>query len=157
RLPRWAPHGRALAFVRDGRLHVSPADHPVPRRLCDLEATIPVWSPDGREIVFASPEPAPSSDRPRVVTRAWQKADGQSPFRPSHVQVCDLDGRTRRLSDAFDITPAWSPDGRRIAFARMRGEGFTLSDLWSCDPDGRDARQITREVTRAKCPSWSPD
>ena len=50
-------------------------------------------------------------------------------------------------------SPAWSPDGSRIAFASTR-EGGTLS-LWTMAPDGSDLRRVTDG--HGEYPDWSPD
>lgn len=51
--PSWAPDGRRLAFVRDGRIWIweQGREH----RLSDIEAAAPAWSPDGRHIAFVRP------------------------------------------------------------------------------------------------------
>ena len=46
--------------------------------------------------------------------------------------------------------PAWSPDGRRIAFTRS-------GDIYSIDSDGRAARRLTADARAECCASWSPD
>lgn len=53
-------------------------------------------------------------------------------------------------SDAADRHPAFSPDGRLIAFRSERGGG----GIFLMDADGRNARQITAD---GFYPSWSPD
>src|SRR5204862_5170375 len=56
---------------------------------------------------------------------------------------------------AFDMQPRFSPDGTRIAFASDR-DG--LWNIWSMDPDGRNARQVSREKQWfVNSPAWSPD
>jgi Tol biopolymer transport system component len=50
-------------------------------------------------------------------------------------------------------SPAWSPDGARIAFASTR-DGGTLS-LWTMGPDGSDLRRVT--TGHGEYPDWSPD
>jgi Tol biopolymer transport system component len=61
-----------------------------------------------------------------------------------------------------DTEPDWSPDGRRIAFARQTPED---KDIWIVATDGNDLERIT-EVHRgadrcvillAESPAWSPD
>jgi Tol biopolymer transport system component len=63
------------------------------------------------------------------------------------------------------VDPSWSPDGKRIAFAR-RGE--TGADIWTIAPDGTGPAQLTplpecpSSPTEATCeaaatPNWSPD
>jgi TolB protein len=67
----------------------------------------------------------------------------------------DGTGLTRLTRGANDRQPNWSPSGERIVFQRLRGSNW---DLWTIDPDGGSARNITR--TRAfdeTDVSWSPD
>jgi Tol biopolymer transport system component len=50
--------------------------------------------------------------------------------------------------------PAWSPDGKRVLFARS---GTTTQDLWVMNADGSGATQITHLDGTAFDPTWSPD
>ena len=52
-------------------------------------------------------------------------------------------------------SPAWSPDGSRIAFDARGADGF--SDVWTVRPDGLDLRQITRGRFDDAMPAWSRD
>jgi len=57
--------------------------------------------------------------------------------------------------------PAWSPDGKRIAFCQSycsMDMNFT-SNLWVANADGTGAGQVTRlqRNQAVACPSWSPD
>jgi len=59
-----------------------------------------------------------------------------------------------------NASPAFRPDGRRIAFLRYTmSTGGIQGDLWSVDADGGDRRRITRvgQNELAFWPSWSPD
>ncbi len=55
--------------------------------------------------------------------------------------------------DAYDFTPAWSPDGTRIAFASSPGGPFGISTMRS---DGTDVRQLTVNDAADLFPAWSP-
>ncbi len=180
--PRWSPDGRRLAFLsdRDGgqaQLYLIPADGGEPHKLTALEhgAGAAVWSPDGRRIAFAArvPKELPPVDkdarnrwsqRPRVVTRAQYKADGEGYTFDARSQLFVLSvasGVAMQLTsdDADCIAPAWSPDGKQIVFSRSR-EGiadYSLCDIWVMDGDGRNARWLTQNVGRATSPTWSPD
>jgi Tol biopolymer transport system component len=69
----------------------------------------------------------------------------------------------RRITQgrAYDFTPAWSPDGRRIAFMRLGigGHVNSLGNLWDVyvmNADGRGQRRLARDTWLA-APVWSPD
>ena len=75
--------------------------------------------------------------------------------------------------DVFGIDPAWSPDGRRIAFRRTACCGGTLESLWVIDVDGSNAHEVVPNIwdsrvqeaeshsrsnrTSAGAPTWSAD
>jgi Tol biopolymer transport system component len=62
-----------------------------------------------------------------------------------------------RNHDVDDRSPAWSPDGRTIAFASgFASEGY-LNEIWLMDPDGRNQRPLTHRVGIDEYPVWSPD
>ncbi len=75
----------------------------------------------------------------------------------------DGTGRRRLTSRIPATDPAWSPDGRKIAFTRREevGEYSTYSedDVFVMDSDGGGRRQLTAEVNgrHAGQPAWSPD
>jgi TolB protein len=93
----------------------------------------PVWSPDGQRIAFSC-----------VVI------DG-SPNNRFDDDLCIVErdgaGFKRLASDPVpESDPAWSPDGRRIAFTR--GADIALLDL----EDG-----VVTRLTEGREPAWSPD
>ena len=171
--PRWSPDGNFLAFLsdRDGgkpQLHLMPTGGGEASQLTDLEhgAGAAVWSPDGNRILFSARVPKAPYEKhhPKVITRAQYKIDGLGYTFGARDQLFALtvaSGEVSRLSDgeADELAPAWSPDGNRIAFSRMRSGSadFYVSDLWLMDADGGGARQLTRAVGRAMSPAWSPD
>ena len=58
------------------------------------------------------------------------------------------------LNGRYNATPAWSPDGDRIAFSRMEGSQF---DIYTIKPDGSDERRLTFGPGTKEHPRWSPD
>ncbi len=180
--PRWSPDGRWLAFLsdRDGghaQLYVLPMAGGEARRLTSQPLGVgePAWSPDSTRVAFRArvwrePPPADPAERerwtrrPRVVTRAQYKADGPGYTFDAvgHLFVVDVaSGAVSVLTqgDAEHAGPAWSPDGRQLAFVRARtgSADYNLFDLWIMDADGGHARRLTEQVGRATSPSWSPD
>ena len=81
--------------------------------------------------------------------------------------ICSIgsDGTdSQRLTEKLETTdPAWSPDGRRIAFTRNEEIGestpFTSDDVFVMDADGSDERRLTPERAGRSSgqPTWSPD
>jgi WD40 repeat protein len=74
------------------------------------------------------------------------------------VDASSGDARNLTNHAGNDGFPAWSPDGKRIAFASDRDGG---TNIYSMDPEGGHLRQLTHEKNEAKCgcvaPCWSPD
>jgi hypothetical protein len=66
----------------------------------------------------------------------------------------DSVGLTRLTSEGQNLAPAWSPDGRRIAFIHRSVSGD--SDVWLMDADGSN---IVRRTANSRYASvaWSPD
>jgi Tol biopolymer transport system component len=85
---------------------------------------------------------------------AWSKP---SFVRPAEIWVVHPDG-TRPHSVArtgqTDFAPAWSADGRHIAFASSGSD----VDIWVMTARGKHARNVTNDPNNPDLdPSWSPD
>jgi Tol biopolymer transport system component len=78
----------------------------------------------------------------------------------SHLSLIRLDGSGTTDLDpgfaGFDDDPAWSPDGKRIAFSRGPSKG-TGHQIWLIGATGSNLAQLTHETKNATNPSWSPD
>lgn len=65
-------------------------------------------------------------------------------------------GAAKRITDLFDDVrqPAWSPDGRWIAFFAFRDGGY---HLWAIAPDGGNQHKLTDGPFDDREPAWSHD
>nr|MBA3384169.1 PD40 domain-containing protein [Actinomycetota bacterium] len=84
---------------------------------------------------------------------------------PTIVSV-RLDGTGRQtLTTATrtsgDFEPAWSPDGRRLAYVHSTGRRFgprtAGTEIWVMNADGTRKRRLTRNALWDGSPTWSPD
>jgi len=134
------------------------------------------WSPDGSRLCLVSAAvrergPRPSVDAPRrdarITDRLMYQLNGQGFIgdRAQNLWTVDVgDGTLRRLTSgaSHDRQPAWSPDGRNIAFTSDRHADPDLSwrsDVYVIPADGGRARRVTggRGERVFDQPSWSPD
>jgi serine/threonine-protein kinase len=75
------------------------------------------------------------------------------------IWVLDIerDTRSRLTLTGNNILPAWSPDGRRIAFASTRGGSSVVNLFWkAADGSGEASRLVESPHPRFPL-SWSPD
>ena len=184
--PRFSPDGRWIAFLRAAddddkpQLHVMPADGGEARRVCEhpLGAEAFAWSPDSTRLAYVArvPEPGrygtdkdvPSEKEPprRITTFQYRLDDlGFTNDRRPHVFVVDAlaeDAEALQLTRGdFDHgDPAWSPDGRTVAFVSARHESRdedALSDVFVAPAAGGDALRVTATDLAVSRPAFSPD
>jgi Tol biopolymer transport system component len=93
------------------------------------------WSSDGRTLLYAA---------------------GNALIGGDDIFAVGLDGKPERrviLSSGNDMSPAWSPDGRRFAYLNETIEEFRVL---VADADGANAHRIS-DIGRWFAPQWSPD
>ncbi len=68
----------------------------------------------------------------------------------------DGSGQKRLTTNAAtDYAPAFSPDGKKIAFVSRRGEGND-EEIFVMNADGSRQRNLTNNTTPDQAPDWQP-
>jgi dipeptidyl aminopeptidase/acylaminoacyl peptidase len=76
--------------------------------------------------------------------------------RRSWRSPCALPLARRPLPATATCSAAWSPDGRRVAFAALAADGGD-SEIYVAAADGSNLRQLTENYLPDRMPTWSPD
>lgn len=172
------------------QVHLLAADGGEARRLTDLPRGVAgfAWSPDGTRLAVVSSslgatrekdahlrrKPTdPAADAPlvsdyRYLDRLGYQFNGRGFLDGPAAQLWIVDvatGAARRVTSGESPVedPAWSPDGRSVAFASDRGPGRDLrwaSDIWIVDVEATAPRlrRITGGGRRVfYAPAWLPD
>jgi TolB protein len=153
--PAWSPDGSQLVYTRNGSIYVANADGSGERLLVGAGSS-PSWSPDGKQIVFAKPIPASAFHGPPFVP------DTQIPAGvTAGLAMVNADGTgLTPLVSGEAYEPAWSPDGRWIAYSIYDGEsGSDNASIEVVSPDGKPGPKLslTDDFTTEQGISWAPD
>lgn len=174
--PRWSHNGLRIAFLRstadrkfqlftaspglsDVQAHLDPMLINPDRafrtgRAGHLAPDAPVWSPDDREIVFPRMEWFNFDEGDRVPGTALWSLD--LPNR----SVNPLAVHPRKYADDlyYYRSPAWSPDGARVAFIGESPEGSTVLLIRYTRLFGSIIESAAPDMYRdVGWPTWSPD
>jgi TolB protein len=175
----WAPNGRSLAFEseRDGveAVYVINVGTGAARRVA-VDAQYPDWTKDGRIIFTSSPVPSdlftvrrygskrrPLKTQPGDVLSARVSREGGKLVYDTindDIYSSRIDGSqsTRLVSwrrDPDPQDPAWSPDGKWVAFDRaLDPDNVFHRDIYLMRADGSQVTRLTSLET-ACCPDWT--
>ena len=181
--PRWSPDGRWLAFLssRDDdhtQLWLLDRLGGEGRKATTLPSDVDdyVWAPDGRRIALVAEDAdtaKPKTPPPIVIDRFQFKQDesGYLGRQRRHLYVLDVEsGKTAMLTsgDYDELLPAWSPDGKSLAFVSKRRPDFDRDSNWdlyviAAGGGGAAPRQLTtfegpdNDPDTESRPAWSPD
>ena len=154
---QWSSDGGHILTSRAGATYVVSSDGSSVRRISAGKGNydvdyVPSFSPDGTRVVYA--------------TTRHRRSGFTSPDRNFEIETSRLDGSDkRRLTDNrdMDTSPAWSPDGTRIAFVRIGFQTRTYPPgIYTIAPDGTNERLVVlfNEHLPGRhewVPVWSPD
>ena len=159
--PAWSPDGTLIAFVASlhsegtvpghyeplsAELTIMAADGSGVRRIGvppDAEAIgvglyPPVWSPDGQRLAFiANEREGETGSPPKKVLYTIRSEGSNGP-------------ELHRIGETAGL-PSWSPDGKRLAFARDDEAG---AGIYVARYDGTELRRVAHFAAEV---SWSPD
>jgi len=183
--PRWSGDGRYLSFLTTPAGTEKQQIMVLDRRGGDAKVLTSVnddiqsyeWSADGRSLVIsmdlADAPPAqagkPAAPKPIVINTRHFKQDKDGYLGSGHDRHLFLfDVESRRLekltSDAAsnDDLPAWSPDGRHIAFVRTREKAPDLDGMTDIEVIEARVGAVATRLARVYVPNqqrlaWSPD
>jgi dipeptidyl aminopeptidase/acylaminoacyl peptidase/CubicO group peptidase (beta-lactamase class C family) len=121
----------------------------------------PALSPDGTEVAYVLTTVDASADtNVRSLWRAPVSAAGPS-ARSAATEAGEgatepggESGARQLTRGAADSSPAWSPDGAKIAFLRADGGP---AQVWLLPADGGEPEKVTSLPLGAGAPAWSPD
>jgi dipeptidyl aminopeptidase/acylaminoacyl peptidase len=193
--PRWSPDGKYLSFLSSrngGKGQVWLLNRQGGEAVRLTEAAQGVndfeWSPDSTSLVLVladpkpedaeaakekdkdKPAPKPKTPPPYVIDRLEFKEDtvGYLDRRRTHLYVFNVEKKSLNQitsGDFDDSEPAWSPDGKLLAFTSNRStpdpDRTYNTDIWTVAADNTDKgahlTQVTTNLGPDRSPSWSPD
>jgi dipeptidyl aminopeptidase/acylaminoacyl peptidase len=191
--PRWSPDNKYLAFVssRQGTKHsqvwLLPRGGGEANKISDVKGSISdfAWSPDSKRLVLVVEDPDPAvaaaqeeaekakegpakTPKPIVIDRYHFKQDVEGFLRNerSHLYLFDVAAKKAEIltpGEFEESAPAWSPDGRSIAFIRRHGDAdvdkLPKRDVFVIEArTGAQPRRLTTtDADEGGRLSWSPD
>ena len=170
--PSWSPDGRWIAFVakrdEDRQIYLISAAGGEAFKLTEHKGGINgyEWSPDGKRIAFTSTEPESKESKARE--KQYGKFEVEdAEYRMIHLWLAEVEpgkvAEAKRLTSGEEFTVggfAWSPDGKKIAFAHRPDpliNSGPKSDISILDIESQEITPLVTQDGSDGNPRWSPD
>jgi dipeptidyl aminopeptidase/acylaminoacyl peptidase len=183
----WSPDSKRIAYISaTEELIESPevsATHDDPRVIDRIQYKSRTSFSDKRRthvwiIAVGKPEPrqltsgyfydhaitfSPSGDEIAFLSNRESEPDANN---NSDIFAVDQHGEVRQITNTkgCEYEPAWSPDGKWIAYTATKRDVTTIDSVaedthvWAIEADGGNARELTAvQDRRARTPRWTPD
>ena len=144
-LPAWSPDSREIAFLRrisrsEFEVHTVPSSGGPDRKITKAGDGVG-WSPYGRSLAIAG---VPNSEGNAGI-HIYSLADSQ-------------DHPLTNEPNTTDTAPAWSPDGRWIAFIRTKpaNEIYVVASAWNRKPQAAKRLTFDKRYKQRRL-AWTPD
>ena len=178
--PKWSPDNKYLAFLssRDSKtgsqVWILNRSGGEAKKATDVKGDLSSfeWSPDSKKLVLLIQDPEnkekkePKSPLPIIIDRYHFKQDIDGYLQNAHAhlylfEIADKKLDTLTHGNTDDAEPAWSPDGKKIAFVSNHTpdpDRNSNTDIFTVDAvKGGRIIQLTTWKGHDTHPKWSPD
>jgi Tol biopolymer transport system component len=146
----WSPDGSRIAFMArtasigmsETKIYLIDDNGSNLTQLTDNSEwdSFPAWLPNGNDVAFISTFRSPSDSYCSDLFIV--NVDGSNLRQLTHLEAPSL------------ISPAWSPDGSKMAFSYRENDTYAI---YVMNSDGSNISRLTSPTSHAIFPRWSPD
>ena len=190
--PRWSPDGKYLGFLasrgddeekkKGAQVWLLNRAGGEAQKLTDIKGGVAdfAWSPDGKRLALVVNDFDPTSDpekmegwkrktKPPIVIDRFHFKSDEDGYRTrlySHLSLFDVESKkveTLTSGKYEDASPAWSPDGKQVAFVSRRAQPdpdrTNDANIFAVEArPGAEPRALTTYPGEdTGVPAWSPD